>query len=186
VPELPNDADRSLYARAGFSLIATANTRDRGVNDMSAALKRRLNFETIRPIRDLKSEMELVQRETGRLLETAGIPVRLPEDLTALLVTVFHELRNGSADGQAFEAPATVMSTAEAVSVGFAAAMQSYYYPTGRDDGPAAGELLSHITGAVLKDEPNDVKKLRHYLDHIVKKRSGRWQELYADRAILS
>ena len=43
IPELP-DSDRSLYANKGFNVIATANTRDRGVNEMSAALKRRFNF----------------------------------------------------------------------------------------------------------------------------------------------
>src|SRR5206468_10130685 len=81
VPELHDDS-RTLFARTGFNVIATANTRDRGVNEMSAALKRRFNFETVHPIGDLKEEMHLVQRETGKLLERAAIPVALTPELT--------------------------------------------------------------------------------------------------------
>src|SRR5690606_38533836 len=72
VPELPEGPGRSLFARPGFNVIATANTRDRGVNEMSAALKRRFNFETIHPIANLASEMALVEREANALLARAG------------------------------------------------------------------------------------------------------------------
>ena len=44
-----------LHARPGFNVIATANIRDRGVHEMSSALKRRFNFETVHPIRELGS-----------------------------------------------------------------------------------------------------------------------------------
>ena len=37
-------------AQRGFNIIATANLRDRGVSEMSAALKRRFNFEVVGPI----------------------------------------------------------------------------------------------------------------------------------------
>src|SRR6266436_5400950 len=40
IPELKSE----VPAKKGFSIIATANTRDKGVNDMSAALKRRFNI----------------------------------------------------------------------------------------------------------------------------------------------
>src|SRR5947207_9383488 len=116
VPEFP-DARRTLFARAGFNVIATANTRDRGVNEMSAALKRRFNFETVPPIADLREEMALVQRETDKLLSRAGIPMALPPEMTEVLVTTFHELRNGRTDkGAALETLTTAMSTAEAVA----------------------------------------------------------------------
>src|SRR5215475_5272883 len=74
VPELQGDA-RTLFARTGFNVIATANTRDRGVNEMSAALKRRFNFETVQPISNIQQEMALVQRETDKMLHRAGIPM---------------------------------------------------------------------------------------------------------------
>ena len=73
VPEF-QDGDRMLFAQAGFNVVATANTRDRGVNEMSAALKRRFNFETVPPIADIGQELELVQRESDRHLERAGVP----------------------------------------------------------------------------------------------------------------
>src|SRR5213080_2795432 len=92
VPELQGEG-RSLFARIGFNVIATANTRDRGVNEMSAALKRRFNFETVQPIDDLAEEMKLVQRETDKLLSRAKVPVTLKPDMSELLVTTFHELR---------------------------------------------------------------------------------------------
>src|SRR5438094_530848 len=103
VPELQGEG-RTLFARTGFNVIATANTRDRGINEMSAALKRRFNFETVQPIADIKQEMALVQRETDKLLIRAGIPASIPDDLTEVLVTTFHELRAGqSAEGHALE-----------------------------------------------------------------------------------
>src|SRR4029079_9515443 len=58
VPALHGEG-RTLFAPQGFNVIATANTRDRGVNEMSAALKRRFNFETVKAINDLRMEMDL-------------------------------------------------------------------------------------------------------------------------------
>ncbi|MGL4463296.1 MAG: ATP-binding protein [Planctomycetia bacterium] len=180
IPELPG-ADASLYARHGFNVLATANTRDRGVNEMSAALKRRFNFETVPPIADLHQEMALVQRETDRLLLRAGVPVRMGDDLTEMLATTFRELREGrTADGQSVEAPSTAMSTAEAVSTAYAAALHAYYYADGR---LAAEHVAQHLVGTVLKDSPEDLKRLRHYFEHVVRKRpAGAWPEFYAAR----
>lgn len=179
VPELQGAAGR-VFARQGFNVIATANTRDRGVNAMSAALKRRFNFETVHPIRDLAAEVALVQRETDRLLKDAGVPVSLRPELTALLVTTFHELRAGkTGEGQALEGLTTVMSTAEAVSVGYAAGVQAYYYG---DGAPRAEHLVANLVGSALKDEQNDLERLRHYFQHVVRKRGGEWEALYQAR----
>ncbi len=180
IPELP-DESRTLYAKVGFNVIATANTRDRGVNEMSAALKRRFNFETVQPIANLKQEMELVQRETDKLLSRAEIPVTLKPDLTEVLVTTFHELRTGkTADGKALEPLSTVMSTAEAVSVGYAAGIHAYYYSEGAI---AAEHLVQSLVGSALKDSPEDIKKLNHYFNHVVKARTSKtWQQFYEAR----
>ena len=84
-------------------------------------------------IADLKEEMALVQRETDKLLSRAGIPMSLPAEMTEVLVTTFHELRSGqSADGAALEQLTTAMSTAEAISTGYAAGLHAYYYGGGR------------------------------------------------------
>lgn len=180
IPEMRGDA-RSLYARNGFNVIATANTRDRGVNEMSAALKRRFNFETVQPIADLNQEMALVQREAEKMLARAEVPATLPPEMTELLVTTFHELRGGqTADGKALEPLTTAMSTAEAVSTAFAAGIHAYYY----GGGTVAGEhLVQHLVGSALKDAPEDVKKLQHYFNHVVKGRKGKaWQAYYEAR----
>jgi MoxR-like ATPase len=180
VPELEDEA-RTLFARTGFNVIATANTRDRGVNEMSAALKRRFNFETVHPIADLTEEMNLVQRETDKLLSRSGIPATLPPEMTEVLVTTFHELRNGqSADGNALETLTTAMSTAEAVATGYAAALHAWYYAGGQVKGE---HLVQHLIGTALKDAPDDMKKLRHYFNQVVKTREGEgWKEFYAGR----
>ncbi len=184
IPELP-DESRTLYAKNGFNVIATANTRDRGINEMSAALKRRFNFETISPIQNLSEEISLVQRETARLLERAEIPVSLPPEMAKILVTTFHELRQGkTGDGKSLDPLSSVMSTAEAVSVSYAAGIHSYYY--GKEKGEKkekkieAEHLVQNLVGSAIKDNPDDLKKLRHYFNHIVKKRKGKaWEEYY-------
>jgi MoxR-like ATPase len=182
VPELQGEA-RTLFARTGFNVIATANTRDRGVNEMSAALKRRFNFETVQAINDLGAETALVQRETDKLLARAGVPRTLPPDMTEVLVTTFHELRTGQADGQALEPLTTAMSTAEAIATAYAAGLHAWYY----DEAAAEPRhLVLHLLGTALKDAPDDLKKLRHYFNHCVKGRKGqRWKDYYTAREML-
>ena len=183
IPER-EDAGRTLFARVGFNVVATANTRDRGVNDMSAALKRRFNFETVAPIRSLQDEMALVERETAQLLSRAGIPIRIERDLTELLVTTFHELRAGkTADGKTFEPLSAIMSTAEAVSVGYAAGLHAFYYDKG---GVAPAHLVQSMLGSAIKDSAEDLQKLRHYFNHVVKDRSrGVWRDYYEARTLI-
>jgi MoxR-like ATPase len=181
IPELPEAESRSLFARVGFNVIATANTRDRGVNEMSAALKRRFNFETVQPIPDLKREMELVQRETNRLLEQAQVPVSLAPDLAEILVTTFHELRRGqTTEGKSLESLSTVMSTAEAVGVGYAAVLHAYYYDQGK---VTPAHIVQSMVGSAIKDSADDLKKLRHYFNHVVHERKAPlWKALYEAR----
>jgi MoxR-like ATPase len=186
VPEL-DSPDRIRHARPGFNVIATANTRDRGVHEMSSALKRRFNFETVHPIRELKQEVELVARECDRLLRESAAATRVDRDVVELLVTVFHDLREGvTGEGIQLEQPSTVMSTAEAVSVGMSAGLDAYYYGEGT---LRPGHIVRHLGGAVLKDNPDDLKKLRHYFDVVIKQRSqkegGLWTELLEARKSL-
>lgn len=179
IPELP-EGQRNVFARAGFNVIATANTRDRGVNEMSAALKRRFNFETIPPIDDIHREMSLVQRETDRLLARAEIPLSLSPDLTEVLVTTFRELRMArTKTGKEIEPLTTVMSTAEAVATGYAAGLHAFYYD--RDE-VRPRHVLQHLVGSVMKDDPEDLARLKKYLRSVVAKRKGLWQELHQAR----
>jgi MoxR-like ATPase len=186
VPELAG-ADRVLLAKPGFNVLATANIRDRGVHEMSSALKRRFNFETVAPLRDMELEVKLVTEECDRLLKESAAPVKLDKNVIELLVTVFQDLREGvTADGVQIEKPAAVMSTAEAVSVAMSAGLDAYYYG---DKKLTAEHVGRHIAGAVLKDNPDDLKKLRHYFDVVVKprgqKKAGAWEEFHKARKYL-
>ena len=175
------DPDGMIFARPGFNIIATANVRDRGVHEMSSALKRRFNFETVHPIRELASEVTLVQTEVSRLLADSGAPTHIERDVVEMLVTIFHDLRTGQTpEGTCVEKPGAVMSTAEAVSVGYAAALDAWYYGSKR---LSPSEVGRHIPGAVLKESADDVKKLRQYLTGVVKRRATEaapWSELHA------
>ncbi|HLL82514.1 MAG TPA: AAA family ATPase [Longimicrobium sp.] len=183
VPELSGD-DAMVFAKDGFNVIATANTRDRGVNEMSAALKRRFNFETVFPIGDFATELALVKAESTRLLQRSGVPVTPPEDLLEVLVTTFRELRAGeTGEGQAMERLSTVLSTAEAVSVAHAMGVRGYYL---RGDGGTAADLVECLTGTAAKDNAEDLKRLRGYLEQRVSRRTGpHWRALYEARHLL-
>lgn len=102
VPELGDGG--ILFARPGFNVIATANTRDKGVNEMSSALKRRFSFETVQPVGDVALEKQIILDEAGAMARSAGISAPLDEDAAALLATAYHELRQGvSAEGDPAE-----------------------------------------------------------------------------------
>ncbi|GAB7128321.1 AAA family ATPase [Silvimonas sp. JCM 19000] len=168
VPEL-GDAGR-VHARRGFNIIATANLRDRGVHEMSSALKRRFNFETVRPIREHAFEVELVMSQLARELAAAQTLVRVERDVVALLVTTFQELRAGQTqEGTAIKTPDTVMSTAEAVNVAYAAALEARYFGDGT---LTPRELAAQLQGVVLKDNADDLRKVRHYFETVVRERA--------------
>jgi MoxR-like ATPase len=188
VPELSRDGDGEnamVLATEGFNIIATANTRDRGVNEMSAALRRRFNFETVHPIADYKTELELVRREASRLLERSGVPVTPSIDLVEVIVTAFRELRSGTTtDGKSLEQMSSVLSTAEAVSLTHALGVRAWYL---RSSEPTAADFVDSLAGTAVKDNPDDLKRLRAYLEQRVSGRKGPvWRELYEARNLLN
>ena len=169
IPELDGD-ERILFARPGFNVIATANIRDRGVHEMSSALKRRFNFETVHPIAELQAEVELVRGEVERLLAESQAPAIVERDVIELLVTAFQDLRTGTtAEGTTVERPTTVMSTAEAVAVAMSAGLDAFYYG---DKRLSPREIGRHLAGAVLKDSKDDLQKLKQYFNVVVAKRA--------------
>lgn len=184
VPEL---GDRAVAARPGFAVIATANLRDRGVSEMSAALKRRFNFETIHPIADIDAEIALVTRQTERALAEAQVSQPVDDVVVEILVTAFRDLRAGmSREGWKVEKPSTVLSTAEAVAVSTSIALGGAYFPGQRD---GLRMLPGHLLGVVRKDDADDVARLRGYWDQVVRRRaesgSPSWQTLWDRRDTL-
>ncbi|MFC9458706.1 AAA family ATPase [Streptomyces sp. NPDC056983] len=187
VPELAGTDAAQAHAAPGFNVIATANLRDKGVSEMSAALKRRFNFETVGPIGDFDAELDLVRRQSKAAVERVGAVYQLDDMVLDVLVTAFRELRSGrSAEGWEVERPSTVMSTAEAVSVATALGVAAAYFPGDRD---ALALLPGHLTGVVRKDDPADAARLLGYWDGAVRRRaeegSATWRTLWDLRSVL-
>jgi MoxR-like ATPase len=186
IPELSGDAG-SVFAAQGFNLIATANLRDRGVSEMSAALKRRFNFEVIPPIADHHREVHLVKTQARRLLERSGVELSVDDGVLDVLVTAFRDLREGrTQEGWSVEKPSTVMSTAEAVAIATSIGRQAAYFPGQRDPLSLVPGLL---LGTVLKDDAQDRARLLGYWDSTVKRRaedgSRLWKRLHELRSAL-
>jgi MoxR-like ATPase len=179
VPEL-DGADGMLFASEGFNVIATANTRDRGVNEMSSALKRRFNFETVFPIQDAEQELKLVKEEASRLLVKSGVPLEIDAGVLEVLVTTFRELRTGSTGDGAMEKLTSVLSTAEAVSVAHAVGVRGWFL---RGDAGSAEDVVEHLAGTAAKDNADDLKKIRRYLEQrVAKRKEPHWRALYEAR----
>ncbi len=183
IPEL----GQAEYARPGFNIIATANLRDKGVSEMSSALKRRFNFEVVPPIADRDAEIALVRRQAMAAVAPVGTPFALDDSILEALVTAFRDLREGrSVEGWSVEKPGTVMSTAEAVAVASSMSLQASFFPSQRDP---LSLLPGYLLGVVSKDDTQDRARLLSYWDGAVSKRAaegGRvWKRLLELRAVL-
>ena len=178
IPEL----GETIQARRGFAVIATANTRDRGVNEMSAALKRRFNFVTIPVIADLDQEAEIVERRSRETLAQLGAAPTssCPRELVRLLTTVFAELRRG----QTLDGPTKLQVALDRPQHRRVDLDRHQRRPDGlllrvrqtdRPRRPGQPARRRRQRG------PNDLAVLRDYLETAVKPRTtGLWPELYA------
>ena len=159
VPELPEN--NMVWARPGFNVIATANTRDQGVNELSAALKRRFNYIYIPIVGDQKTEVKIVQQRSTELLQRYNLPAKLSPPVIELLATVFREIRSGkTTDGVSLKKPTTTLSTAEAISVALDAALHSRFFGAG-EVGPA--DIARNMVGVVVKEDQEDRASLKEY-----------------------
>lgn len=164
-----------VSAQRGFNVLATANTRDRGVNEMSAALKRRFNFVVIPVVTDLEQEIRIVKKREEELRNDYQVGAPAPDELARILVTMFQELRAGvTKDGKTkIKAPGSVLSTAEAISVLFQSGILSKSFDGGV---VSEGHLARALLGAVAKESAEDVKAMREYVETVAKARDPRWQ----------
>jgi len=175
VPELGLE----VPAQKGFSVIATANTRDKGVNDMSAALKRRFNIVVLPTPSDMATEMEIVRTRVAQLSAGLDLNARQPEeDMVEKVVSIFRELRGGATlDGkQKLKTPSGVLSTAEAISL---LANSMALAGSFGDGGVSPEDLAAALQGAVVKDEDKDKVCWKEYLENVMKKRGSDWLPLY-------
>ena len=175
IPELSEDA--IVYAKPGFNIIATANSRDRGVNDLSSALKRRFNFVTIPVVTNAKSEKEIVMFRTADLMARAGFEVDVPPALLDILVQTFGDLRtanaNAPSDDQKLE---SALSTAEQIGVLEDAILHSRFF--GKDKLESA-QLAASLVGSLAQRMPEDVAMLNKFwhavVDKHAKDKKGDW-----------
>lgn len=175
VPELGHH----VQAKRGFNVIATANTRDRGVNDMSAALKRRFNIVILPLPTDLSTEVAIVSRRVREIGSSLRLPSAPPaEEAVRKVVQIFQELRNGQTlDGkQKLKSPSGVLSTAEAISVLGNGMALAGHFGTGR---VTDRDLAAGLLGAVIKEDSRDESVFIEYLENVMKKRGGDWDALY-------
>jgi len=175
VPELAHE----LPARRGFSIIATANTRDRGVNDMSAALKRRFNIVVLPAPADLETEMQIVSKRVSEISESYKLKAALPtSEVVHKVVTIFRELRRGATldDKNKLKSPTGVISTAEAISLLTNSMALAGSFGTGEI---SENDLAAGLQGAIVKDEEKDKIAWKEYLENVMKKRGAEWRNLY-------
>jgi MoxR-like ATPase len=174
IPEL----DDEVQARKGFNVIATANDRDKGINDLSAALKRRFNTVVLPLPDDAELEVEIVRSRVAAL----GTALELPSELESIdeirrVVSVFRELRAGvTADGRTkLKSPTATLSTAEAISVVTNGLALAAHFGDGVLRAP---DVAAGLVGAVVKDPVQDRIVLNEYLETVVRERTG-WGDLY-------
>jgi MoxR-like ATPase len=169
-----------IFARPGFNVIATANTRDQGVNELSAALKRRFNYVYIPIVGDQKTEVKIVQQRSEELLRRYALPGRINPSVIELLATVFREIRNGkTTDGISLKSPSTTLSTAEAIGVALDAALHARFFGGG-EVGPA--DIARNLAGVVVKEDREDQAALKEYATLVARKRGANepaWKEFH-------
>jgi MoxR-like ATPase len=174
VPELNTE----VQARQGFNVIATANDRDRGVNELSSALRRRFNTVVLPLPATLEEEVTIVQNRVASLGQSLELPSEAaPVREIQRLVTIFRELRQGrTEDGrEKLKSPTATLSTAEAISVIHQGQSLAVHFGDGE---LKAHDLAAGLRGAIVKDPATDGTVWNEYLEVVVKKREG-WQDLY-------
>lgn len=178
VPELPNS--NMVWAKPGFNVIATANSRDQGVNELSAALKRRFNYIHIPIIANQQTEIQVVQQRSAELLKRYDLKTEIPPAIITLLATVFREIRDGKTiDGVTIKKPSTTLSTAEAISIALDSALHARFFGNGM---VSSSHIARNIIGSVVKEDRADLEVLKEYNVLVAKKRGlqdSDWKEFH-------
>jgi MoxR-like ATPase len=174
IPELASE----VQATRGFSVIATANNRDKGVNELSSALKRRFNTVILPVPASEEEEVSIVVKRVAELGQALQLPAEPPalKEVTRI-VRIFRELRNGQTeDGKAkLKSPSATLSTAEAISViNNGMALAGHF----GDGVLRPADMAAGMIGAVVKDPVQDQVVWTEYLETVVKERSE-WKDLY-------
>jgi MoxR-like ATPase len=174
VPELNTE----VQGHRGFNVIATANDRDKGIHELSSALRRRFNTVVMPLPATLEEEVNIVQTRVLELGKSLELPAhKAPEKEIQRLVMIFRELRSGKTeDGKSkVKSPGSTLSTAEAISVINSGQALAAHFGNGT---LSAKDLAAGITGAIVKDPVQDLAIWKEYLETIVRERKD-WKDLY-------
>lgn len=177
IPEL----DTEIAAKKGFSVIATANTRDKGVNEMSSALKRRFNIVVLPAPADIQTEIDIVKSRTEQLADSFGLTASIPDNSAfERVVTIFRELREGKTlDGQMkLKSTSGVLSAAEAISLMVNSMAISGSFGSGK---VTDADLAAALQGAIVKDDTKDKAAWTEYLENVMRKKGRDYAALYAE-----
>ncbi len=174
IPELDTEA----RAHRGFNVIATANNRDKGVNELSSALMRRFNTVVLPTPATLEEELRIVEQRVAELGRALALPAEPPaREAVERVVTIFRELRHGvTVDGRTkLKSPSGTVSTAEIIAVVQSGLAMAGYYGDGR---MRAADVAAALTGAIVRDPVQDRIVWLEYLRTVVKERDS-WLDLY-------
>lgn len=167
IPEI----NSSAYAARGFNIIATANNHDKGVNELSSALKRRFNVVTLPLPNGVDDEVSIIVKRVNEMAIGLELPApRNVADEVRRVVTIFRELRGGAtADGKiTLKTPSGGLSTAEAIGVMVSGISQCAYFNDGELDAASIG---GSMLGAIIKDPVQDRAVLDEYLETVLRRR---------------
>ncbi len=179
IPELSDD--NVIYAQEGFNVIATANSKDKGVNELSSALKRRFNFVTIPIVTDQKTEKEIIEFRIQDLMERKGLAKKIPASLLEILLETFKELRDVSlsarSDSDRLESS---LSTAEQIGILEDAMLQSTFF---KDVTPAKA-LAQSLIGGLTRRLPEDLTVMNKFWHSVIEKNKAKteeWKNYYTE-----
>ena len=174
VPELNTE----IQAQKGFNIIATANNRDKGVNELSSALKRRFKTVILPVPATAEEEVHIVQTRVASMIKSLELPAHLPTlQEIQRVVRIFRELRSGvTEDGRTkLKVPTSTVSTAEAISVVNSGLSLAAHFGNGK---LTAHDIASGLVGAIVKDPVQDAVVWKEYLETVVKTREE-WKDIY-------
>jgi MoxR-like ATPase len=176
IPELR--ADNIMFARPGFNIIATANSRDRGVNELSSALKRRFNFVHIPVVTNKKAEKAIIEFRTRDLLARHGFTIDVPPTLLDILIQTFTDLREaGQAASSEEQRLESTLSTADQISVLEDAILHSQYFGAAQLQADTLGRA---VVSTLVRRVPEDVSVLNTFWHGVVEQygaeQQGDWQ----------
>ncbi len=179
IPELSES--NVIYAQEGFNVVATANSKDKGVNELSSALKRRFNFVTIPIVTDQKTEKEIIEFRIQDLLEKKGLSKKIPASLLGILMETFKELRDVSlssrSDSDRLESS---LSTAEQIGILEDALLQNTFF---KDVSPEKA-LAQSLIGGLTRRLPEDLTVMNRFWHSVIEKnktKSNEWKDYYTE-----